>query len=88
MDRNEFIKKAFEIEPTSIEATFDKQGNKISTTGRAIDLLTLLIIVTHRIISNLPLSIDQYCEVLKMNFNQKKDDHFEKLFKDIFNEHR
>ena len=88
MDRNEFIKKALEIEPASIEATVDKQSQKISTTGRAIDLLTLLTVVTHRIISNLPLSIEQYCEVLKMNFNQKKDDHFEKLFEDIFNEHR
>lgn len=66
-------------------------GHEISTKGRAIDLLTLLTVVTQRIISELPLSIDQYCEVLKMNFNQKKDDNlhpFEKLFEDIFNEHR
>lgn len=88
MDRNEFLKKVIEIEPTSIKAKLDKQGHEISTTGRAIDLLTLLILVTQRIISNLPLSIDQYCVVLKMHFNQKNDDHFEKLFEDIFNEHR
>lgn len=92
MDKNEFIKRAIKIVPTSINAKLDMHNHEISTSGRAIDILALLLATTESIVNKLPLSIDEYCEILKISFNrQKKNDDFEtfqKLFKDLLNEHR
>lgn len=93
MDRNEFMKKVFEIKPTSIEAKVDKHEQKIVMTGRGVDLLALSLAIVESIVNKLPLSIDNYCNILKEGFNQahKQDDGvatFKKAFEDLLDEYK
>ena len=62
-------------------------------TGRGVDLLSLSLAIVESIVSKLPLSIDDYCNILKEGFNQhhKQDDGFttfKKAFKDLLDEYR
>lgn len=93
MDRKEFMKKIFETKPTSIEAKVDKHEQRIVMTGRGVDLLALSLAIVESIVSKLPLSIDNYCNMLKEGFNQthNQDDGvatFKKTFEDLFDDYR
>ncbi len=89
-----FLKEIFKTQPAKITAeTDDKDNMNIRFDGRGIELLALSIAISEGVIEKCPLTIDDYCEMLKEGAEHKKKSKeqqdvekviIDKLLKDIF----
>lgn len=87
----------FKDKPAKITAESDDKGiMDIMLEGRAIELLSLSLAISTRVIEKCPLSVNDYCEILKKNVEFEKNKGkskeqmdvenviIDKLLKDIF----
>ena len=90
MNHEEFKKVFFDSQPASIKATLEKDGDvSVKIDGRGADLISLSMCIVEDIVKNLPLSIDDYCNILKDGYIARQGiDVFEKLFEDLFDEQK
>lgn len=90
-----FFEKFFKNKPAKITAESDDKGiMDIMLDGRAIELLSLSLAISARVIEKCPLSVDEYCEILKKSVvfenNKSKEQNdvenviIDKMLRDIF----
>lgn len=69
----EEFEKMMSRKPAKITATCDEKDNtSIEIEGRGIELLALSLEISENVLSKLPLTADDYCEILKDGINMKK----------------
>ena len=68
-----FLEELFKNVPAKITAETDAKGNmNIRFDGRWIELLALSLAINERVIEKCPLTIDDYCDILKSGSELKK----------------
>lgn len=89
MNYEDLKKIFFEHKSASITAKINESSPYVSMDikGRGVELMSLLLTVTEKIVRESPLSIDDYCKILKkgtdINEKEKNMELFNKLFNDI-----
>ena len=88
MNHEEFKKVFFDSKPASIKATLNKEDDvSVILDGRGADLLSLSMCIAEDVVKNLPLSIDDYCNILKDGYIANEGtDVFGKMFEDLFDD--
>jgi len=86
MNHEEFKREFYKIQPASIKAILDKDDDvQVYLNGRGADLLSLSFCIAESIVKKLPISIDDYCNILKDGFQKNQcQDMFEKMFEKMF----
>lgn len=90
MNYEDFLKIIFEHKSASITAKINESSPYVSMDieGRGIELMSLLLTVTERIVRESPLSIDEYCKILKKGADKNEKDKSMELFNKLFNDIR
>lgn len=69
-----FLKEMFKDKPAKITAESDDKGiMNIMFEGRGIELLALSIAISEQVIEKCPLTMDDYCEMLKGGAELRKN---------------
>ncbi len=86
MNHEEFKREFFKLQPASIKTILDKDDDvQVYLNGRGADLLSLSLCIAESVVKKLPISIDDYCNILKDGFHKNQcQDMFEKMFEDLF----
>ena len=71
----DLLKEILTDKEASIKAeTDDNGGTSISLEGRAIDLLMISLAISERIIEKTPVTVDDYCKILKRICDTSKEE--------------